>query len=289
VNDDTTTRPALSYYSGGKAQPKAASGLDRWVPDFLRVLALWFIHSSGRYDRPLRSLQASLTRLRRLGALVTGTEVSGRPDPKFWLLARGWGYAHLKGAGASECYATWDTNQLTLEGRPFARKLSDKTYDRDAEHGGQAAPFVHALVVKLRPVLAGKRAVFVVVVHMPVRNTDQRRKVWASCATGLRLLESDLVNLDPDADVVFVGDWNADYRSSLDRFTMDNQLAKPLRMVQAWTGRVPSRGGTHGASLIDGAILPRAILAGCELLPDDPSSDHRPFRYRVRCRKAGKR
>lgn len=248
----------------------------------------WFAHSSGRFDRSLYQLLRSLMRLRRLCVLVTGTEVGGRPsaDMRRALLRDGWAFAHLTGGAPGECYATWDTDSLTLQGRPWARKLSSKTYTRSPEYGGKPAAFVHALVVKLQPAKGNKRPVFVVVVHMPTDSTDLRQEVWLDCCRGLRMLESDLRNLDPNADVVIHADWNKDYHRALERQLLNSQVAKPLGLVQTWTAN-PLASGTHGDELIDGAMVPAGLFGGrCELLPDDSSSDHRPFRYRIRFRKA---
>lgn len=248
-----------------------------------RVLRLWFVHNSGRFDRPDRLWRTAITRLRRKGILITGTEAAGRHADLFHAALAGtdWGYAHLSGAAEGECYVTWDETAAELVGKPFAHKLTDLTWTRSQEYGGKKAAKVHALVLRLR-IARGGQTYWIVVVHMPLDNTPQRAAAWVDCCRGLVALEAELRERDPSAEVVIVGDFNKNLRLSNERSAVRAHLSVPLAMVTSWARGLPKRGGTHDGQVIDYAVLRLPILATCQLLPDLADSDHRAFRYRLR-------
>lgn len=250
-----------------------------------RVLRLWFAHNSGRFDRPDRLWAAAITKLRRKAGLITGTEAAGRDGHIFKWALRGtdWAYAHLTGAAEAECYATWDTSVLGLTGKPFAHKLTDLTWVRSPEYGGKKAAKVHALVLRLRVIATGQ-TYWVVVWHAPLDNTDARAAAWVDSCAGLVDLKAHLHDVDRAAEVIIVGDVNKNLRLHNEAGAVRQHLEKPLGMVTSWAGGLPRNGGTHDNQVIDYALLPRAILAGCQLLKDLPDSDHRAFRYRLRRR-----
>lgn len=258
------------------------------------------IHSSGRFDRTDQALARSVKRLRKVTrghllnrrrvAYITGTEASGRgwktmkdilgTDPR-------WDFSWISGRGAGECWATWSTRHLELAGVPFTRKLTTMTWRRSKEYGGAEAPPVEALVVPLKPVgRPGRRTIYLVVVHMPLDNTELRAEIWRDVCRGLRILATDIHANDPHAEVVFEADWNKDHRNPAERHAVQQYVARPLRLVQGWDGSRPTRGGTHGRRLIDGVVASRRFLGfstpWCWLLPDDGSSDHRPYVHTVR-------
>jgi hypothetical protein len=257
-----------------------------------RLWRVWFVHSSGRFDRSAHVWVASLRRLRKLGVVITGTEAAGRSAAD---MARAfgdtWAFAHLTGAAQGESFAAWDTRVLTLVSRPKAYKLSDLTWTRAPEYGGKPAAKVHALVVPLQPVKGKRRRIFLVIVHMPLDNTDKRAEAWVDCCKGLRELTDQLHDMDPDAEVVLVGDWNKDQRDHREAAMMRLHLTGPLGLRNSWDGwlsRLSAGDGTHGRQIIDAALLVARMLIRCVLITDDASSDHRPFRYKVRLRRAPK-
>lgn len=254
-----------------------------------RRWTVWFVHSSGRFDRATHVWIASLRRLMGYGVLITGTEAAGRTAAE---LARAfgktWAHAHLTGAAQGESFAGWDTRVLALCATPKAYKLTDLTWTRSPEYGGKEAAKVHALVVPLRPVKGKRRRIFVVVVHMPLDNTEARAAAWVDCCKGLCDLEAKLHAMDPDAEVVLVGDWNKDQRSPVEAGMMRKHLTSPLALANCWDGwlsRLPVGQGTHERQVIDGALLPVSMLVTTRLVSDDSSSDHRPMRYKVRLRR----
>lgn len=259
------------------------------------------IHSSGRFDRPLPALTASVRRLRRLSrgrgllhrqvAYVTGTEAGGRTDADLEQALGsdpGWDYVNLAGA-AAECWATWRIDHLERQPdwKPFSRQLTDKTWVRAKEYGGREAPPVKALVVPLQVVgRPHRRRPVLIVVHMPLDNTDARAEAWVDCCRGLRILVTQILERDPGAEIIIEADWNKDHRNNAERAMIQRHLAKPLHLVQGWDGSSPSVGGTHGRQLIDGVLTARRVLGSstpwCFLVPDDGSSDHRPYAHTLR-------
>lgn len=258
------------------------------------------IHSSGRFDRPIASLAASVRRLRRVArgrgplrrrvAFITGTEAGGRSDAELEQALGSdptWDYVNLKGP-AAECWATWRTSMLERNGRPYSRQLSDITWTRSKEYGGKEAAPVKALVVPLRVVgRPNRRHIYLVVIHMPLDNTELRAQAWVDCCRGLRALVVDEIRThDPHAEIVIEADWNKDHRNDRERDMIRKHVARPLRLVQGWDGSRPGRGGTHGRRLIDGVVSSRRFLGWstpwCWLTADDNSSDHRPYVHTVR-------
>lgn len=287
MNDETTTitseaphdpMPDVVHSAPSALRPSASSrkGPKRG----------WFVHSSGRFDRPLHDLRASVERLRGMRGpdevvLVSGTESSHRPDS--FLRGKGWESVHLDGAGRNECWATWRSDALELIRPAYARRIADRQWYRV---GGSIAPKVHALVIPLRVVNRRfRRKIYVVVIHMPLDNTPLRASIWFECCDGLRDVAAEIRAEDPTAEIVFLADWNKNWRQAPERAAIQSRLAGPLGLQQAWDGHAPKRGGTHGPiSLLDGAILAAKAIFGCELVKDDDSSDHRPMRVGVKFR-----
>jgi hypothetical protein len=258
------------------------------------------VHSSGRFDRADVSLARSVDRLRNITrgrrplrrriAYITGTEAAGRG----WKTMKdilgddsAWDYAWITGRGAGECWATWRLSHLELAGVPYARQLTTMTWRRSQEYGGAEAPPVEALVVPLRPVgRRFRRNVHLVVVHMPLDNTELRAEIWRDVCRGLRILATEIRADDPHAEIVIEADWNKDHRSPRERAEIQQHIARPLRLVQGWDGSRPARGGTHGRRLIDGVVASRRFLGWstpwCWLTSDDASSDHRPYVHTAR-------
>lgn len=244
---------------------------------------VWVVFSAGRFDRDRSVWRASLRRLRKLGSVVAGTEAAGRKPDDFRaaLTEFDWDYAHLAGAAVGECYLTWDGRALELGGRAFARKLSDLTWTRSPEYGGEKAQPVHALVVPLRN-RAGRRRVRVfVVVHMPLDNTKQRAAAWVDCCRGLVRLKAEILELFPGAELVIMMDGNKNLRKPAERLMVLKHLCRPLGFQTSWRPPLPAA-GTHGDQVIDLALAEPGVIVACELVADDPSSDHRPFRFRLR-------
>lgn len=258
------------------------------------------VHSSGRFDRSNEQLARSVRRLRkttrgkgllrRRVAWITGTEGDSRDDRELKRIMSqpGWDYTRFAGRGTSELWATWDNRIVELASQPYVVQLTDQTWVRGEEFGGNRAPYVHALVLAFRPVgRPNRRTVYVFVLHAPLDNTEVRAAAWRSVCRGIRTEVTKIRARDPHAVFALNADWNKDYRNAAERAQIQQAVARPLRLVQAWDGSTPKRGGTHGQRrLIDGTVATRVLLGAttpwCWLLPDDASSDHRPYAHTIR-------
>lgn len=251
----------------------------------------YFAESSGRFDRPVSALRKSVAAIRSDIAvvLIAGTEASGRSkaDLDEALGDPMWDYAHIgsDNKGASECWITWSQRVLEPVGKAYAVKLTDQTWTRSKEYGGKQAPYVHALVQVLQVVKRPhRRPIAVIAVHMPLDNTPLRERVWLDAAGGLRALVAQVREEHPNVEVVITGDFNRNARQDPERALVEAQITKPLGLTHCWT-KPPKTGGTHGPrSLLDWYCLPKRMFRKVFLLPDDSSSDHRPFAIKVKFR-----
>lgn len=74
--------------------------------------------------------------------------------------------------------------------------------------------------------------------------------------------------------VILSADWNVSFR----RTWVNRYMAAALPdLVNAWDGRIPASGGTHGSYRIIDGLFTNLPVEGCWLEPDDESSDHRPM------------
>lgn len=228
--------------------------------------------SPGRYDRPLATLAASVTRLQDIGAVIVHTEQAGRSAAREQLFRRAlWSFFHAAGAGPGECLIQWAPH-LALAGQPIAPRLSSLFYWRV---GGAQTPLFHAALVPLVDQTSG-RVIVVIAAHLPTRRTARRRAVWRSCMRGLvRQVKAARVRY-PGCAIAVAADFNVDHRT--DRALVGRYL-EPLALRDAWAGREPIA-GTHGRRLID-AVWTDVPVDRCQLTVDDPSSDHRPMRARL--------
>ena len=234
------------------------------------------VHSSGRFDRALELVAKDVDHFHTIASIVSHTEMhSAARNAAF--RNEGWSYAHGYGAGDGECVIEWNNEIWSLAGLPESRPLTNQTYVRSKEYGGKASAPVHALIVPLQLNLNPSQQVIVVAIHMPLDNTARRAGVWVDCTKGLRREVKRARRFHPGAKVIISADWNKNYRQADERGKIEKYVARKLHLVQAWKGHLPATGGTHGPKgLIDGTQTDLHV-ADCHLLPDTPSSDHRPY------------
>lgn len=248
-----------------------------------RAFKIWGGHSSGRFDRSDSSWRSSLIRLIALKLRwITGTEAAGRDNAQFKRALHHpyFDYAHLTGAAAGECWGIWDARFVELLKRPRAAKLSDKTYVRSPEYGGGRTAPVHALVIPLKA-RKGKKQWVLVISHDPLDNTEARAEVWVDVQAGKVRLNEQLELEFPDAEIIFIADVNKNLRQPEESFKVARYIEHPMKKLASWRGKMPPSGGTHENAVIDMAFADPGVIVECELVSDDDSSDHRPFRYRV--------
>lgn len=126
---------------------------------------------------------------------------------------------------------------------------------------------------------------FLSVCHLPshVQNGNKfydnaQAKAWKSAVNGWSTYWNNCRKRDHPTSAMLVADWNIDFHSSTWRDYVQNVFPS---MFLGWSGNMPPKGkGTHGKRLIDGTWATKKATV-CKLLPDDDSSDHRPFGEKV--------
>lgn len=247
------------------------------------------VHSSGRYDRSLESLLSSVKRLIHMRGvtLVSGTETKARPT-KFLGKNPGWKWVHgvtddqaADGKDAAyptrECWVMYSTREWELEGYSTPQ-IADRTYH--GVHGG-TLPIARTLRCKFRNRKTGK-IFFFYFVHMPTDGTDLRAQIWVEACDGLHAVISRDKEHFPDAAYVIQGDINKNFRQTDERMLMVKHISNPNKLRNAWAGHTPKKGGTHGPLGLIDSIFTNVKVKSAALLPDDASSDHRPFKVRLK-------
>ena len=238
------------------------------------------VFSAGRFDRSVKQLSDEVNDHHNLCSLAVRTELSNDERIVAFRLP-GWSFTRGEGRGADECLVEWDNADWSLCGMPTALPLTDRTWTRSKEYGGGEAPSPHVLRVPLARAEHPERRVTVFAAHMPLDNTPLRADIWIDCAKELRRLVRRERERDPYARTLIGCDWNKNYREAHERAMIQDYVAHPLELVQAWRGHVPEHGGTHGPrGLIDGFVTDLSVL-DARLLDDTPASDHQPFAVRL--------
>ena len=239
------------------------------------------VHDSGRFDRDPVLLRRDVRRWRDSASLVTRTEIA-REIREETLRGPGWSYFSAgAGDGADECSVEWSNDRWAHVGDSRSVQLSKLTYTRTERYGGGEAPPTHAAVVRLVANAQPNRyRLCVLAVHMPVPNTPRRLEVYADTARGLvRLIKAER-SQNPGARLLVAGDWNYDHREPIQRRILQDLIAGPAKLQQAWDVTRPATGGTMRNRLIDGDLTDCQVLRA-ELLPDTVASDHRAYRTQL--------
>jgi len=228
-------------------------------------------HHSGRWDRSMPLLAAAVREDRKRGATVgTRTEMTTQRHHDV-LTARndGWEVYHpLTEHGYTNCSIEWDSREWEHL-RDGVTPLTDiRIYTRK----GYLLPPSVLPHVRLRHRETG-RVVDWSSAHMQLANTLDRRAAWREEAATIRARTKRLMNRG--IAVVFQGDVNRNQRLRIYRAKVRVELMAPDTHM-LWATKMPNGGGTHGRrSLLD---LTVSSMAGWSyLLPDDASSDHRPY------------
>jgi len=255
-----------------------------------KVYQVTSVHTSGRYDRSLKSLLEGIRGIvaRRKVTTISGTEAKGRPTGFMDKVKSGeWDWAHGTATardaeddtpfGTKECWLMWRTDTWGRVGKVRSVVMNQRQYRTSS---GNLMPKARAHKVMLMHIPSG--VVFIwYIVHMPLDNTELRASIWFECCEALAADVAETRLTQPNAHIVIQGDINKNYRQDLERALMETHIARPTKTKQAWKHNVPKTGGTHGPlGLIDGTFTDTDV-DDCALLPDDPSSDHRPYRVRL--------
>lgn len=230
-------------------------------------------HNSGRWDRSDESLERNVRRLRRDGrSFGTRTEMNSRSfhDELHWP-EDGWGHYHpMTDWGKANCSVEWewDTWALVEQGTQVLTDIRVRT------KGGHLLP-PSVLVWVLLEHKATRRKLDLSTAHMNLHNTPLRNRAWHEEARTLNTRFKGLHRKHPDWELAYQADVNRTQRLKMNQ-RMLREITNGTGMRNLWVGNLPARGGTHGKrAILDAALTttPGRIY----LLPDDASSDHRPF------------
>lgn len=237
------------------------------------------VHSSSRYDRPVALLAAQARRFiaRPAVDVITWTEVRERSRARVLHELPRW---RTYSPAAADVAVSWHRRVW----RPRLLECPQLTGSRYTTGRGTSSPSQRAAVAVLDRRRLDMRAL-VVVSHLPAGveygNSFRARpavvSTWQAAVAGLhRLVAALRARWRPDL-VLVVADWNTDVRRPAWRHRL--REAFPA-LSPSWRRRALPDGGTHrGGRLIDATMTNGRGLA--RLLPDDRSSDHRPYAERL--------
>lgn len=239
-------------------------------------------HSSSLYSNPPSSLSKELDKLVSAddpeANLATYTEVGSSERT-----------ACLKKAD-EENWAAWvpDQSDVGIMWRKDdfgpkekkAVKLTDKVWTDG--HGRKHETWCATALLEHRN---NGNLLFLSVCHLPshVQNGNKfydnaQAKAWKGAVSGWSDHWNDWrKKYKPDL-AILSADWNVDFHSSTWRDKVQSYFPS---LFLSWQGNMPPKGkGTHGSRLIDASM--NTVKANvCKLLPDDNSSDHRPWGQKV--------
>ena len=247
------------------------------MPTVLKVF-----HNSGEWDQPADLVERNVRRLRRDGhTLGTRTEVTTAAHHKALHQDDGWRVYHPRSdftSGYIDCAVEWDGDVWAkVETRLIMLNETRLRTQRDFLLPPSTMPLV---VLQHR---ATGRHVAVGAFHLQLANTERRRAAWRTEATTIRSLSIQLRREHPGWEQIFQGDGNRNQRITALRNAVHQRAIAGTRLHNCWEGYIPIRGGTHGSrSILD---LTLTTMPGASyLLPDDGSSDHRPYATDLRLR-----
>lgn len=231
------------------------------------------VHSSGRWDRSAESLAANVKRTRKHGSIVTRTEVTrnahhatiARPDD-------GWGVYHPRTADGdwTDCLVEWD-QRIWEKVEAYLLPLSTIQI---RNRNGFALPLSSMPVVVLRHRETHRHAV-AGSFHLQLANTARRRAAWREETAAIRRFSANVTREHPGWVQILQGDVNRNQRVPLNRANLRRAAQEGTRLRNLWAAGLPEHGGTHGRSLLDVTLT--TMRGRSWLLPDDASSDHRPY------------
>lgn len=232
-------------------------------------------HSSGKYNAPAAELHKAVQSYAETASIITFTEVDREVREKA-LKLRGFGVLATD-------HGAKDDSAIVYNGAEW-----QKIYHRPhlvGSHlfklGGHLSSPLWAQVAVLEHKQTKKRVV-VGVCHFPSgvegdlahhRKTD-RIAAWRQSTNNLRK-HLNAVKRHYHADAIILsGDWNINFKHTWARALIKANF--PIWNLVWSRAGLPSR-GTHGARLIDGAVLRGLRVLQAFVEKDDPSSDHTPW------------
>lgn len=233
-------------------------------------------HNSGRWDRSEDLLARNVRRMRADDrTLGTRTELTTQdhhaelswPDD-------GWGVYHprtTQTGGRVDCAVEWDQSVWRMV-ETYLLALTDI---RITTRNGFELPSSSMPCAVLEHRHTGRHVVLGAF-HMALANTPLRQKAWSEEAATIRRHALDVHHEHPGWHLDFQGDGNRNQRLAANRELVRRHMLVGTKLRNCWEGHLPKTGGTHGPrSILD--LTVSSMSGGSGLLPDDASSDHRPF------------
>lgn len=228
------------------------------------------IHSSGRYDRRLRTVKKATRfyRKAREASIVTHTEMTDNDRVYAFRDIKNWGFNRSRqDSGADDPVIEWKQSVWDLENEDTIC-LSNMRFRREGGSMSGATWAAKSILTHSDVRLA------VWAFHLPQYDIDSRREVADDAISTLLDDVRRELKLDKRLNVLLRGDYNLNYRNGERRIL--EQKFTPVGLKCNWEHRVPKTGGTFNQQLIC-MDWHNMKCSNSWLLPDDVSSDHRPF------------
>jgi len=233
-------------------------------------------HNSGRWDASDELLERNVHRMRTGGrTLGTRTELTTAahhaelswPDD-------GWGVYHPTNPETGnrlDCAVEWD-QEVWRRVESYVLTLNA---DRLHTARGFLLPPSRMPVAVLEHRETG-RMLELGAFHLQLANTARRQAAWGVETAAIRRHSVDVRRQHPGWEQIYQGDGNRNQRLVVNRRLVEEHLLAGTRLRNCWEGHIPRSGGTHGPrSILD--LTVSTVRGGSRLLPDDASSDHRPY------------
>ena len=236
-------------------------------------------HSSGEWDQPHALVEANVRRMRKGGrSFGTRTEVTTEAHHEALHQDDGWHVYHPHASEVArelrtfvDCAVEWDGDVWSLRSTSLVVLNTQRLH---TAKGFLLPPSTLPMVV-LEHRETGRHMVLGAF-HMALANTSARRAAWWVEAAKIGQTSRDLRVKHPGWEQVFQGDGNRNQRITALRDAVQARMLRGTKLRNCWVGNLPARGGTHGPrSILD--LTVSTMRGRSFLLPDDTSSDHRPY------------
>lgn len=233
-----------------------------------------FIHSSSRFDRSPATLSRAMDSYTAKAAVVTLTEVGDDQRVKAAIKN---GFRLL-----NTDYGGWDDCAISVNKARFD-VVHHEGYKLPMSNQGETGKFTsRAQIAVLEDKDTGQFFV-VSVAHFPAHlegdmargRKTERTVAWLLNTQALRRRVNELKRKYKCDGALIVADWNLNFKKPWVRALFK---AKFPYWKCSWRAPYP-KDGTHNARIIDATLYKGNIrvFEEARLLPDDDSSDHRPY------------
>lgn len=237
-------------------------------------------HSSGEWNNSAEALARNVKRTRADGrTLGTRTELTtASHSAEVSVPEDGWGVWHPRNpetGSRTDCAVEWD-QAVWRRVQVWTAVLNANRLHTEK---GFLLPPSRMPLVLLEHRETGRR-VLLGAFHMQLANTARRRAAWRAEAAAIRSISREMRRQHPGWQQVFQGDGNRNQRITALREAVQDHMLTGTALHNCWSGHIPATGGTHGPrSILD--LTVSTMPGGSRLLPDDASSDHRPYETRL--------